>query len=536
MVELDRVVLTIDGAAQATLGGKRVVLVRHGPDETNVLRNLGWDIDSPALHAERVYRGPFTPFAHQLATVAFMVQNERGFVLNSLGSGKSAAAIWACKLLRRCRELKMSRGIRAALVVAPLSTLRDVWEKEIRRLDPGARVQVLHGTKRKRLAALGQDAEYYIINHDGVKVLRKELASHWLIDAVIIDEATAFKNTRTDRWRSMNAIVNDQKHQRRCWALTGTPMAQSPLDVYGQVRLVRPDKVPRYMSTFRDALMFQVSPHVWVPKAGYLEIVRDTMQPAIRVAKEDCVSLPPITYVDRMADKTKEQKKAEEALLKEWMAVKGEQTITAANAAVKMNKLLQVYQGVVLDDQKEPVVLDAAPRHALVLELIEEAEHDVIVFVPYRGVLDKLSETLETAGVEHVVVHGGVGSKERDKRFKAFREGDARVLLAHPRTTSHGLSFTNADVTIWYGPVTSVETYLQANQRMARPGQKHKMTIFHAAADNLERRLFNRLREGADVQEELLASYRELMRCGDDDEQQTGGSGPGVPGSEMHQG
>ena len=519
MAKLDEAVRLIGLAQKLRLPDGPVVICRHGPDEVTVLRRLGWDVDSPALHAEAAYQGPLKPFEHQLATVAFMVQNPRGYVLNGMGSGKTAASVWAMRFLRAASEAGLTSSARAALVVAPLSTIRDVWEREIRRLDIGARVQVLHGTKAKRLAALGQDAEWYIINHDGVKVIRKELQEHWLIDTVIIDESTAFKNANTDRWRAMNAIVNKTREKRRCWALTGTPMAQSVLDVYGQAKLVTPHTVPRSATMWRDMTMTQVAEHKWVPKNTYLETARAAMTPAIRIAKEDCVELPPLMHVDRLADLTKEQRAAVDALRKQWMVKKDEQQITAANAAVKMLKLLQIYQGVVLDDEQEPVMLDAKPRMELVRELIEEAEHGVIVFVPFRAVIDALSDYLGKAGIEHVIVHGGIGGKERQRRFEAFRAGEPRVLLAHPKTTSHGLSFTNASVTVWYGPITSVETYQQANQRMARPGQRHKMTIYHVSADGLETSLFKRLRKGEETQEALFDAYRALTGGGDDHEQ-----------------
>lgn len=506
MADLDEVVRHIPRARRLTLpGGIAATVATHGPDETAVLRNLGWDIDAPTIHARKVWCGPFQPYIHQKAIASFMVMNPRGYVLAGLGVGKSASSVWAIRYLRAARQAGITSGVRATLVVAPLSTIRDVWEKEIKLLDMGARIKLLHGPKAERLAMLEEEADWYIVNHDGVKILKDALQKHPLIDAVIIDESTAFKNGRTQRWRAMNAIVNQGPHFRRCWALTGTPMSQSPTDVWGQCRIVTPDTVPRSFVVFRDSVMLKQSEYQWVPKQGFMDVVYRALSPAVRVDKEDCIDLPPISYIYRHADLTKDQEKLVKALKKEWLAVMDSgRTITPANAGVRAQKLLQIWQGVVLDDDGQPTLVDAGPRYDLMLELIEAAANCVIVFVPFRGVISEVEKRIRDAGIECVVVHGGVGEKERQKRFDRFRSRKAKVLVAHPRTTSHGLSFTNADTTIWFGPTPSAETYIQANQRMARPGQKNKMSIYHLYGSPREKELYELLDKRVSLQDKAL--------------------------------
>ena len=494
--------------------GAGAIVMRHGVHETRILRNMGWPAQAPILHSRHAWTGPFKPFAHQRATAAFIVMNERGYVLNDPGTGKTASVVWAGRFLRRLKRLGLSGGAGGVLVVAPLSTLRDVWEREIRRLDPDASVAVLHGAKRDRLALLAEPHDWYVINHDGVKVIADELAASPHIDMVVIDECTAFKNYRTQRWKAMNKVCQG----RRIIAMTGTPMAQSPLDVFGQVKLVTPETVPKWFSKWREMVATQVAEFQWVPRNDALEKVRAALRPSIRVERSECIDMPDTINVMRCADLSPQQQRLAQELRQQWFAELETTEITAVNAAARLTKLLQIAMGAVINDNDEVSLIDASPREELLLELIDEAARDLIVFAPYRAVVGRISDLLGKAGVGHVVVHGGITGRERDRRFTRFREdGNVKVLVAHPKTTSHGLSFINADTVVWYGPVTSTEQYIQANARISRPGQQHNMLIYHIWGLGVEKELYNRLQQRRLRQDELLQMLkREVMENADD--------------------
>ena len=98
-----------------------------------------------------------------------------------------------------------------------------------------------------------------------------------------MDEASAYKNAQTNRWKTLKAITAGVEW---LWMLTGTPAAQSPIDAFGLAKLVSPEKVPKYFGQFRDKVMYKATQYIWRPKADADKIVHDALQPAIRFEKD----------------------------------------------------------------------------------------------------------------------------------------------------------------------------------------------------------------------------------------------------------
>ena len=104
---------------------------------------------------------------------------------------------------------------------------------------------------------------------------------------------------------------------------------------------------------------------------------------------------------------------------------------------------------------------------------------------------------------------GRTSDTKRKEIFHDFQNSpDPRILVAHPKTTAHGLTLTAADTTIWYAPVTSLETFEQANNSMNRPGQKFRMTIAMIAATVLEQNLYQALKGKQDIQNAVLSLFK----------------------------
>jgi SNF2 family DNA or RNA helicase len=160
--------------------------------------------------------------------------------------------------------------------------------------------------------------------------------------------------------------------------------------------------------------------------------------------------------------------------------------------------------GVAYDRAGHDVILPSRPRVQEVIDVIEESAAKVIVFVPLTSALEHLADQLRKHfSVE--VVHGGTSKNERDRIFAAFQnQRDPRVLVANAAAMSHGLTLTAADTIVWYGPPTSNETYMQANARIVRPGQKRNTLIVHLESTPVETAMYNRLRKKGTMQGALL--------------------------------
>jgi SNF2 family DNA or RNA helicase len=166
--------------------------------------------------------------------------------------------------------------------------------------------------------------------------------------------------------------------------------------------------------------------------------------------------------------------------------------------------------GAVYSDTGEIVDLDVGNRLSAVLEVIEESSHKVLVFVPFTHTIDLLKNYLDKNKVSCDVINGKVSVNKRSDIVKRFQEQpDPHVLIIQPQAASHGLTLTAANTIIWYAPVTSVETYLQANARINRPGQKNAMTIVHIKGSEVEARLYDMLQNNITNHSKIIDLYRQ---------------------------
>jgi SNF2 family DNA or RNA helicase len=441
-----------------------------------------------------------SPFAHQKETAKFLVSNRKAFCFNEQGTGKTASVIWATDYLMKVGIL------RRVLVICPLSIMKSAWQNDLFKFAMHRTVAVAHGSAEKRREVLAGDAEYVIINYDGVGIVKKEIEAAGF-DLVVIDEASAYKNAQTERWKDMRDLM---KTIKGLWMLTGTPAAQSPMDAYGLAKLVNPTAVSPIYGQFRDKVMIKVGQFRWVPKPDAKEYVHNILQPAIRFEKAQCLDLPPVTHVDRDAPLTPQQMKYYNILKKQMLFEADGEEISAVNAAVQINKLLQIAGGAVYSDSKEVIEFDVSERLRVVQEVIEESSHKVLVFVPFTHTIELLEKHLTKNGISCDVINGSVNVNRRTAIVKQFQESaNPKVLIIQPQAASHGLTLTAANTVIWYAPCTSVETYLQANARIDRPGQVNNMTVVHIKGSPIEKKIYSMLRNNIENHMKIIDLYRQ---------------------------
>jgi SNF2 family DNA or RNA helicase len=467
-------------------------VIPHNLRNTLMLRHLGLNIPSPLMYYDWCGGKPYDV---QRATVEMLITNPKAYVLNAMGTGKTKSALWAWDYLRKAGLAKKM------LVVAPLSTLQFVWAAEIFRTLPGVKVQVLHGTKETRLDRLGQDADVYIINHDGLRVVQSELQARADIDTLVLDELAVYRNN-SDRSKRMRKFAT--KFQI-VWGMTGAPMPNEPTDVWAQCQIVTPHTVPKYQSHARDMLMTRISNYVWKPKHDATTRAFEWMKPSVRYALDDVVELPPLISRTVDVDLSPEQTKVYKAVADDLQAMVREHKITAVNAGAAMNKLLQVSGGWVYTKAPDFVRVDPTPRILATADIIIQAEQKVMVAIPYRHMIEGISKIFSMKGVDidHCVVHGD--TPDRDRLFNLFQNTDKfRVMLVHPQCVAHGVTLTAADTIIWYLPITSLDIYDQFNARFRRIGQMHKQQLIHLQATPVERKIYRMLRDHQKMQNEFL--------------------------------
>ena len=216
------------------------------------------------------------------------------------------------------------------------------WRNDLFTFAMHRKVGVAYGSKKKRTEVIESDAEYVVINYDGVNIVEEVIAKGGF-DLIIIDEATHYKNAQTKRWKTLKRLMNSEPW---LWMMTGTPAAQSPVDAFGLARLPKPDAT---------------------------ETVYQVLQPAIRYTKDECLDLPPMVYVKREVALTRQQNKYYKLLQDKLVMDAGGEQVSAANAAVAMNKLLQISCGAVYTDTGDTLEFDISHRNKVLREVIDES-------------------------------------------------------------------------------------------------------------------------------------------------------------------
>ena len=238
--------------------------------------------------------GKFKPFAHQKLTSEFLTLNRKAFCFNEQGTGKTASVIWAADYL-------INLGVvNRVLVICPLSIMRSAWQADLFKFAIHRACDVAHGDAKQRRKLINNGSQFVIINFDGVEIVKDDILNGGF-DLIVVDEASAYKNAQTTRWKTLKEIASKVKG---IWMLTGTPAAQSPVDAFGLAKIINPEGTPKFYGQFRDQVMYKVGTYRWIPKPQAQEVVHNVLQPAIRFEKNQCLDLPDVTYVERDAPLT----------------------------------------------------------------------------------------------------------------------------------------------------------------------------------------------------------------------------------------
>jgi SNF2 family DNA or RNA helicase len=462
------------------------------------------DVHLPIVNSKYDWCGG-TPFDIQIKTVEMLTEHPRGYVLSSMGTGKTKCVCWAFDYLRRVGSA------RRMVVAAPLSTLRFTWAREIFMTTPHLKYTVLHGSLDKRRALLNDPdrPDIYIINHDGLPLLADELIARTDIDVFVIDELAVFRN-RTQKTRIAERIA---RQKPTVWGLTGAPTPNSPTDVFQQAKIITPHNVPKYFGSFRDMTMIKVNAFKWVPKKGAIETAIRALKPNVRFTLDDITELPPfISRVHDVAMGPQQAKIYNEVKRVAYAMVQGGE-VQAANAGAVMSKLLQVSLGWVYLNDGSIAKLDGDDRVKAMVDIVESAARKVLVFVPYKHALDGVSKALTAAGISNEPVSGDTPPLERDRIFRRFQNDPTlKALPAHPQCVAHGITLTAADTVLWFAPITSAEIYDQANARIRRVGQHFKQLFLHLQATPVERHIYKLLINKIKVQDDLLKILEDQSR------------------------
>ena len=481
------------------------------------------ELPGPLMDLSALTRSQIVVKPHQWQTRDFLLANFHNYNLSEMGTGKTLGEVLAL------RELYLHDAVRRILVIAPLSVLGCVWEPHLRDFAPEVPRLILNNASKrgKLMGAAGNGV--VVINPDGVVSLASEIHA-WKPQLIVIDEiAGYYRNMRgtakkiagrkqasqNQRWAALAGIIHAGKNPVPCWPMTGTPTPKGLMDVYAQVMLVTPwrlplgrNRQPIRFTALREMLHYQPYPNVWAPKPGAMERVMDMMQPAIRFTRRQVMAeLPEALQQRRKVELTKDQARMIEELKANAKTAYGETIIKGVNASALATKITQIACGAVYGQDREIARPSAGPRVAEVCDILEQAGAPVILAVPYIHVAHMLVEMFRERKLRAECILGETRPDERTRLVQSFQSGEIDVLVMHPKTAAHGLTLTRAHTVVWYAPFDDAELYEQLNARITRYGQTEQPCVVELYATPAERIVHDRNRGKCALQGTFLEFF-----------------------------
>jgi superfamily II DNA or RNA helicase/uncharacterized protein (UPF0332 family) len=442
-------------------------------------REVEADIDAGRLRLD-VLRTPLFPY--QVQGVRHLVAAGRALLADDMGLGKTVQALAACEVLR-------ARGEASRILIVTSASLKDQWAREIRR-HTGASCAVVDGAAPMRRVALEGDAPYKILNYEQTW---RELSLLQRLDAdvVVLDEAQRAKNFRTRTASTLRAIP-----ARFAFVLTGTPVENRLDDLYALMQLVDP-------AVLGPLWRFNLDFHTQSPRGkveGYknLGALRARIAPVLlrRRKEEVLLQLPPITHQTRYIPLTEEAASLEagyRADAARWLSLAERRALTLEEQQKLMGALLKARQA--CDDTRlcDPArTEDRSPKldelESLVTEICAQGGSKVLVFSEWVEMLKLASARLRGAGIESVMLHGGIPTEKRPALLERFREDDAVKVLLSTDAGGTGLNLQVASYVIHLDLPWNPGRLDQRTARAHRLGQTRGVSVTYlCAATGIER-------------------------------------------------
>lgn len=454
----------------------------------------------------------FKPHDYQSYCIEYIKTHPVAALFLDMGLGKTAITLTAVRDLV-LDDLVVSK----VLVIAPLRVARDTWPAEVQKWDHLADldVSVIVGDLKTRTAALNHRAMIYIINRENVKWLVEYYEKNglrWDFDCVVIDELSSFKNYQSQRFKWLRKV---RPFVKRWIGLTGTPTSNGLMDLWAEIGILDGgERLGRFIGRFRDSYFKagSMNPSTgvifsYVPRKGAEQQIYERISDiTISMKVLDYLKMPECIYVNHEVVMDARERKLYDQLKTDLIIPTDDGDIDAANAAALSNKLLQMSNGAVYDENKEPRFI-----HSRKLEMLEdmiEAANGQPVLVAYWFKHDR------TRIIQHLAKAGYDGSQVRDLKssedISGWNAGKIPIALIHPASAGHGLNIQEGGhILIWFGLTWSLELYQQANARLWRQGQRETVTIHHIVTkDTVDEDVLAALASKDVTQEKLIAAVK----------------------------
>lgn len=456
----------------------------------------------PTLRSEMEFK--IKPYKHQLEAIELASKLGSTALFWEMGTGKTGGMI---NILRY--RYNVARRVQKTLILSPSVTLYN-WKNEFKihsnihednilvlEKSGKARVKMLvdnlldDGTKqfsRDKIIIVNYEA---LLNEELLKVILT-----WQPEILICDESHYIKNPSSKRSKAVFKISSKASYRH---LLTGTPILNSPMDVFMQYKVL--DNGEAFGKNFHvfKRTYFQDENAAWAGRPGYFpklipipekfpELHERMFKRATRIIKSECLDLPPLVKKVINVEISPEQSKAYQEMKRDFLTFvknlkqNNELTpITAQLAVTKALRLQQILSGYVKTETGEEIEFKKVPRLEITKELLQNLapSHKVILWCCFKKNYEQLERICKELNLEYAKLTGEQSTKEKQHEMERFNSEQAcRVIIANRRAGGIGINLVSASYSIVYSRNFSLADELQSEARNYRGGsQIHEQIV-----------------------------------------------------------
>lgn len=453
----------------------------------------------------------YSPHPYQKYCIDRIIATDKLGLFLDMGLGKTSIVLSAIK------DLKYNRfDVSKVLVIAPKKVAEGTWSKEKDKWEHTEclRVSRVLGSEKKRVKALYETADIYIINRENVTWLVDFYRNDWPFDMVVIDESSSFKSHKAKRFKALSSVTPRVK---RIVELTGTPSPNGLNDLWAQLYLLDDgERLGKRYSGFKERY-FDAGPRIngvvykYSPKYGAEEAILSRISDiCISMKARDYLQLPDCIEHEIPVVLSDKARKSYLELEKQMVMELPDGELSVSSAAALSTKLLQLANGAVYSEDKEVHEVHNSKIEAF-LELVESLRASgkgALVFYNYRHDLMRILKALSKC--KDLRVRELKTQKDQDD----WNNGEIDILLAHPASAAYGLNLQEGgNHVIWFGLTWNYEQYTQANKRLHRQGQSEKVIVHHLISqDTRDEDVIAALKQKENVQEAVMESLKARIK------------------------
>lgn len=441
----------------------------------------------------------YKPHSYQEYAIRYIETHPFSALLIDMGLGKTSITLTAIRNL-----LFDSFEVCKVLVIAPLRVAKNTWTDEIKKWEHLSTLtySLIVGNENERLSALNEKADIYIINRENVDWLVNKSGYKFDFDMVVIDELSSFKNHQSKRFKSLMKV---RPLVKRIVGLTGTPSSNGLMDLFAEFKILDMGKrlgyfIRQYRNTYfkpdkmNGPIVYSYKPLPNAENAIYEKISDIT----VSMKANEYLKMPELLTSNYVVELSNSEKNQYDEMKKSLVLEITDGEITASNAASLSNKLCQLSNGAIYDDEQN--IVEIHDRKLEALEDIIESMNGkpLLIAYWYRHDLERIKSRFSVREIK------------TSEDISDWNDGKIPVALLHPAIAGHGLNLQNGGSTlVWFGLTWSLELYQQTNARLYRQGQKNTVVIQHIITKGtIDEQILKALQKKNKTQADLIDAVR----------------------------